>query len=582
MVKMGSLALNSDLGPKNAKFRSEMLHFSAGSIRLGAENAEFGAENAQFGAENERPGSENAHFGYEDARFGSKNAQFGAENTRFGAENERPGSEDVSFGSENAPFGTENARFGSKNAQFGAENERPGSEDVAPLCFRTPQTPPGPPNLPRPAPNLPQSAPQPRMLRLDLRLLLLLLRGSFHRRPPPSGGVRAPQPPPPTPSPPSSDPKTEAFVPKLNPDDPKAVDPKPKSRKRFSLRSVGRSVRGILQWKTNPENPPDPRNPSTQGSGNQEGNPGIRWDRLRIGKARSPRRGGLPGLVLPETGGPGGGQGEEVPGDAAARGPRRRAGALTCPPRLPTPQLSVPCCSLSAALSPAGPGRGRSVLLRLQNSLEVVLEAPDAVTAAAWLGDIQGSIGAGSDDPPPPPPPPDITEPSAHGAYGGLAELPPPELPPRAPIEDGDPDGAVGLLEHPWFHGTLSRLRAAQLVLAGGAGAHGVFLVRQSETRRGEFVLTFNFQGKAKHLRLSLNEEAQCRVQHLWFQSIFDMLEHFRVHPIPLESGGTSDVTLVSYVVAAQRPPDYHGTPPPGRECSGSRCDAAPEAEHLS
>ncbi|XP_067269301.1 SH2B adapter protein 1 isoform X2 [Pseudorasbora parva] len=289
------------------------------------------------------------------------------------------------------------------------------------------------------------------------------------------------------------------------------------------------------------------------------------------------------------------------------------------PPKSSKPRLTVPCGSIVDVRSTTAievPDKENTFLLQLEGQAQYVIETRDAVQMRAWLSDIRNAIclseqedvegvcGSALTDLSVTPEFSDRLSQVCYGGVGGSPRLEPlpPELPPRAPLDESDSrllgGGGTGLgtpfaetpdatgsflfsegsvsetVEHPlsecqWFHGTLSRLKAAQLVLAGGMASHGVFLVRQSETRRGEYVLTFNFQGKAKHLRLSLNEDGQCRVQHLWFQSIFDMLEHFRVHPIPLESGGASDVTLISFVGATN-------VRQPGRERAGSRptvCD---------
>ena len=61
-----------------------------------------------------------------------------------------------------------------------------------------------------------------------------------------------------------------------------------------------------------------------------------------------------------------------------------------------------------------------------------------------------------------------------------------------------DVENLRNLSQYPWFHGMISRANATSLVLLHGSMGSGQYLVRQSESREGDFVLTFNSHNRAK------------------------------------------------------------------------------------
>lgn len=305
------------------------------------------------------------------------------------------------------------------------------------------------------------------------------------------------------------------------------------------------------------------------------------------------------------------------------------------PPKSSKPKVSIPLSAIvevRTTMPLEMPDKDNTFVLKVENGGEYILETIDSLQKNSWVADIQDCIDPGDSGD-------DIELASCpHGQasrdcsmvascscellsegvyraperscqpaaehYGAPSvrcrELPFTQHPSHMPLErflqspeaqsanspagDGmkESEGDASLAGYPWFHGTLSRVRAAQLVLAGGARSHGLFVIRQSETRPGEYVLTFNFQGKAKHLRLSVNETGQCHVHHLWFHTVSDMLRHFHAHPIPLESGGSADITLRSYVQVQRSSSADAAVPPvsaPPRD-TGCRAEATQPALH--
>ena len=93
----------------------------------------------------------------------------------------------------------------------------------------------------------------------------------------------------------------------------------------------------------------------------------------------------------------------------------------------------------------------------------------------------------------------------------------------------------------PWFHGMQTRGYAEPLIVADGD-----FLVRESSSTTGQFVLSGMRDGVHRHLLL-IDPEGKVRTMDGVYDTVSQLIKHHKLHKQPIKSGG-SDVYLLKEV----------------------------------
>uniref|UniRef100_A0A8C7BQL4 Tyrosine-protein kinase n=1 Tax=Neovison vison TaxID=452646 RepID=A0A8C7BQL4_NEOVI len=85
------------------------------------------------------------------------------------------------------------------------------------------------------------------------------------------------------------------------------------------------------------------------------------------------------------------------------------------------------------------------------------------------------------------------------------------------------------LSDHPWYFGSMSRAHAQQLLLSP-ASAPGAFLVRPSESSRGDYSLSVRAQAKVHHYRISTAADGLYLQKGRLFPSLEELLAYYKAN----------------------------------------------------
>lgn len=109
----------------------------------------------------------------------------------------------------------------------------------------------------------------------------------------------------------------------------------------------------------------------------------------------------------------------------------------------------------------------------------------------------------------------------------------------KYPLNSSDPTAER------WFHGNLSGTEAARLVLE--RGRNGSFLVRESQSKPGEYALTVRTDDKVTHVMIRCQETKYDVYGGPKFDSLSKLIEHYQKNPMVETSGTVVHLKQVLY-----------------------------------